>query len=539
MNIKTYIIFLFILSTTFYCQAQESELFNRLDNLLAKQKDLTTEKEKRIAVIKEGLHAGKITMEHEYAINARLYDEYIAFKYDSAYTYINRNIAIAKNLSDTHLYNESILKLVHILSVAGLFDQAESLAARIDTTKFEGEDLLNYYNVCSSMYQFNSEFTIGTVFFEQNNKKAQEYRKKLMKASDGKSFISVTNNATFIGEQGNPRQAIKMLEEYTKANLKSGERNYSIATSILAYFYSKIGDTTTQKHYLLLCAISDVEGCIRENNSLRQLASLLFDKGDLNHAYDYLSASIQDANFYGTRLRNMQASQLIPKIVQEYHRAENAQSKRLFIVLIITLVITIMMLIAIALMRNFLRKYRKANHKVHDINKELNKTLAQVEKANEIMHQHSQIKEQYIGRFMELVSVLINKAEERRKQANRLARDHRMEDLYTLIKSNELVAESSKLFYENFDEAFLNIYPDFVNKVNELLMPEERYVTKEKSLNTELRVLALIRLGINDNHKIASILRSSITTIYTYRSKIKAHSLYKNDFENRVTAIQR
>ncbi len=539
MNIKTYIIFLFILSTTFYCQAQESELFNRLDNLLAKQKDLTTEKEKRIAVIKEGLHAGRITMEQEYAINARLYDEYIAFKYDSAYTYINRNIAIAKNLSDTHLYNESILKLVHILSVAGLFDQAESLAARIDTTKFEGEDLLNYYNVCSSMYQFNSEFTIGTVFFEQNNKKAQEYRKKLMKASDGKSFISVTNNATFIGEQGNPRQAIKMLEEYTKANLKSGERNYSIATSILAYFYSKIGDTTTQKHYLLLCAISDVEGCIRENNSLRQLASLLFDKGDLNHAYDYLSASIQDANFYGTRLRNMQASQLIPKIVQEYHRAENAQSKRLFIVLIITLVITIMMLIAIALMRNFLRKYRKANHKVHDINKELNKTLAQVEKANEIMHQHSQIKEQYIGRFMELVSVLINKAEERRKQANRLARDHRMEDLYTLIKSNELVAESSKLFYENFDEAFLNIYPDFVNKVNELLMPEERYVTKEKSLNTELRVLALIRLGINDNHKIASILRSSITTIYTYRSKIKAHSLYKNDFENRVTAIQR
>lgn len=188
-------------------------------------------------------------------------------------------------------------------------------------------------------------------------------------------------------------------------------------------------------------------------------------------------------------------------------------------------------------MRRYLCRYRDEKEKVELANEKLNNYLGQLEKNNVLLKQHGAIKEQYIGRFMELVSVVIVRGEEQRKLANRLAREHKWEKLFALLKSSDFVSENNKLFNTNFDEAFLNIYPDFVEKVNVMLLPEYQYPVDRRSLNTELRILAIIRLGISDNQKIASILQSSITTIYTYRSKLKSRSIYKNDFEKRVMEI--
>lgn len=515
----------------------EKQLFNQLDRLLSMRETLKQQKETRIQRIREGLSVPYLTPVQEYAINDKLYQEYLAFKYDSAYKYVNLNLAVATRIGDKRLHEKSMLQLVHILSVAGLFDKAAQALERIDTTLLRGDDISNYYQVCSDLYLFNAEFTAGTVFFKQNTEKAQYYRKKILDTPHNDPFLNAISRASFIGERRQYREAIRILEDYLNKNLRSGERDYSIAASTLAYFYHQIHDRERQKHYLLLCAISDVKGCIMENNSLRELASLLFEEGDLDHAYDYIYASIHDANFYGTRLRNIQAAQLIPKIVQGYHQAEAEHQKRLYLIVAAISIITILLIIAIFSMRRYILRYRRANNQVKVVNQKLNTLVDELKVTNDQLQEGGQIKEQYIGRFMELASVLMSRAEERRKAAYRMMRERKTTELGKLLQDTDFANESTKLFYANFDEAFLNIYTDFVEKVNQLLQPDYRFVTKDKSLNTELRILALIRLDITDNQKISSILGSSIATIYTYRSKLKSHALDKDKFEENIALI--
>lgn len=515
----------------------DARLFRQLDSLLNIRETLRQEKETQIERIRERLSIPHITPEQEYAVNDRLYQEYLAFKYDSAYKYVNRNLALAQTIGNRQFYDRSILQLVHILSVAGLFDQAAQTIARIDTTHIDRRSLTIYYQVCSDLYLFNAEFTQGTVFFKENNDKAQKYRKKILEARHSDPFLSVMSHASFIGERREYRKAIDMLTAYVDKHLHPGERNYSIAVSTLAYFYSQLNDRRRQKHYLLLCAISDLQGCIKENNSLRELASLLFDEGDLAHAYDYINASILDANFYGTRLRNIQAAQLIPKIVQGYHQSEARHRTRLYLIVVALSVVMLLLVVAVFFMRRYNRRYRMANHQVKVVNRKLNTTVEELRLTNALLHEDGQIKEQYIGRFMELASILMDREEERRKTAYRLARDHRTADLNKFLQNTDYASENIRLFYANFDEAFLNIYTDFVDQVNALLLPDHRFATKGKSLNTELRILALIRLNIADNQKISSILGMSITTVYTYRSKLKSHSFDKETFEEKVASI--
>ena len=187
---------------------------------------------------------------------------------------------------------------------------------------------------------------------------------------------------------------------------------------------------------------------------------------------------------------------------------------------------------------SLIRKQRIATEKIHSMNDELEKRNKLIESVNNEMKEDNRIKDEYIGRFLELSSSLIHRGEERHKLLNRLARDKNMAGLYAELKNSGPIYETTRLFYDNFDTAFLNIYPDFIIEVNKLMTPDNQFVTEgSQKLTTELRILALIRLGISDNQKIADILRSSITTVYTYRSKLKARALSKDSFEDDIRLI--
>lgn len=225
---KTYfLLFFFLLGCAQGCLAQdEKSLFDELDGLLSRQQELTLEKERKIKIIKDGLSAPQITLEQAYAINSRLYDEYLAFKYDSAYKYVNKNLVIAKKLTNKHLYHESVLDLIHILSVAGLFDQAHNWVDSLKVEDLSKEELQDYYRACSDLYLFSSEFSVGTVLYQGNLEKAQQFRYKLSEAvSDPRSFCAVTNQADLIAWQGKNQEALKLLENYLKqhSNMGGGE----------------------------------------------------------------------------------------------------------------------------------------------------------------------------------------------------------------------------------------------------------------------------------------------------------------------------
>jgi hypothetical protein len=378
-----------------------------------------------------------------------------------------------------------------------------------------------------------------TPYFHDYIQKAQYYRQLIIQTAPKDSYDYLFNLATYTCETGNPEKSIQMIEAYLQ-KMETSSRAYSILTSTLAYFYQCKNDKEHQEYYLLLSAISDERGAIRENTSLRSLSEILIARGENDMAYRYLFQSITEARFYGSRLRMMQVGRMAPQIMQLYDAERTLTQQHTYLYLAAISLITLVLLCIMTYTLGLLRKKKAASQQIEAMNKALTAHNEQIQAANGQMKEANRIKDEYIGRFLELSSNLIKRGEERSKQLNRLARDRKLEELYAELKSSQFINSGIRMFHQNFDEAFLNIYPDFIIEVNKLLLPNESFAFNEgesKRLTTELRILALIRLGISDNQEIADILRSSITTIYTYRSKLKARAVNKDSFEDDVRKI--
>lgn len=514
-------------------------LYVKLDSLIAHYQETTAEKESRIRNLKDGVKTMSLTDDQTYDLNLRLYDEYVAFRFDSAFYYVEKNVERFRHTDDHDRFAASAIRMAHILSVTGLFDRARRLMDEIDPEQLGDEQRVAYYNQQSELNLYRSEMAQYTPYFNDYIQKAQYYRQLIIQTAPKDSYDYIFSLATYTCETGNPDKAIQMMEAWLP-KLDVSTRDYSIVTSTLAYFYQCKGDRERQEYYLLLSAISDEQGAIRENNSLRSLAEILMARGENDIAYRYLYQSITEARFYGSRLRMMQVGRMAPQIMNLYDK-ERAQTQRnTYIYLSIISFISLILLGIMAYTLVLLRKKKAASRQIEAMNKTLTAHNEQIQAANSQMKEANRIKDEYIGRFLELSSNLIKQGEDRNKQLNRLARDRKLEKLYAELKSSQAINNGIRMFHQNFDEAFLNIYPAFISEVNKLLMPDNAFVISEgdsRRLTTELRILALIRLGITDNQKIADILRSSLTTIYTYRSKLKSRARIRETFEDDIQHI--
>ena len=529
-----------LLTLTIMSMAQDKELlYETLDSLIAHYDEQTAEKERRIKSIKDGVSGISLTPEQRFELNMRLYDEYIAYKYDSAYYYIQQNVEQLRGTDDHDRFAASAVRMAHILSVTGLFNMARELMDEINPEVLDVQQRVDYYTQQSELNLYRSEMAQYTPFFSEYISKAQYYRQLIIQIAPKDSYDYIFNQATYICETGDEDKAIQMLEDYLP-QIKRGTRTYGIVTSTLAYFYQRKENKAQQEHYLLLSAISDEEGAIRENNSLRSLSEVLMARGESDNAYRYLFQSFREAQFYGSRLRLMQMGRIAPQVMQLYDE-ERSQTQRLTnAILIIISIVSLLLIAGIFYTLKLIRKNRAAHRQILEMNKTLSQQNETISFINNQMKEANRIKEEYIGRFLELNSIMIERGERRLKLFNRLARERKLEELYAELKATEPVANSIRDFHQHFDEAFLNIFPDFIAHVNQLLLEEYQFESTGegvKKLTTELRILALVRLGINDNQKIADILRSSITTIYTYRSKLKAKAINKESFEDDVRKI--
>ncbi len=518
--------------------------FQRLDSLIVAQPQIVAAKEARLTQLKSDL-GKETTAPARYAALKRLYEEYSAYQYDSAYAYVSQCLRLAESIGDESLINESRLNLAHILSTACLMDKARQTLNQIDTTRLSADQLVVYHRTLTDLLIYQAEYMQGTQY-------AEEYVQQLVQVRRGAIAINVPHDdinyqitqAECFSDDNQPQRAIELLSKLMD-NYHSGERMYSIITSTMSFYYSQLGDKEHQMEYLIKSAESDLEGCIRENTSLRAIADRLFDEGDIDRAYRYMRVAVDDANFYGTRLRNIQASRIVPKILSAYQTKQEQGHRKMMWLLGIISVIALLLVGGVVAIYQLFKRYRRLNEQKKAINEELRhvnaqlgETVEELHEANGMLQEREQLKEQYIARFLALSSRFIDRGEEQRKSLYRLYRDRKTEDLVRELKSTNFGNENARLFYENFDHAFLNIYPTFVDEVNKLLQEDGKIEVKQgKRLTTESRVLALIRIGITDNQSIAAILRASLTTIYTYRSKLKARAINKDDFEAQVKAI--
>lgn len=370
------------------------------------------------------------------------------------------------------------------------------------------------------------------------------YRDSVLQMVEEGSYQYVIAYTPELLQQGRGEEAIEMLEAYQQ-KLSPDTRDYAVVTSILAFIYQSTGQREKQKEYLIKSAIADIRGVVKENNSLRALAELLYEEGQLQRADVYMKRSMEDANFYNARLRNVQASRMLPVIDHAYQVEKQKHQQVLQIFLVVTSLLTLFLACAVWYVIRQVKKLARARQDLLAMNEELkllNERLIEVNQrqheTNNSLTEANHIKEEYVGRFMGLCSTYIDKLEGYRRMLNKQAASGKVEELYKTLKSSRFIDEELKEFYQNFDNSFLSIFPDFVKRFNELLPEEERIIPKQdERLTTELRIFALIRLGITDSAKIAGFLRYSITTIYTYRSKLKNRSLCRDNFEEEVMKI--
>ena len=272
----------------------------------------------------------------------------------------------------------------------------------------------------------------------------------------------------------------------------------------------------------------------------------MFEDGDVERANRYLKKSIADANFYSALMRNAQSAKMLPVIDDAYTNARDTLTARMRVMARVSAILSIILIVAILFMLKQFRSLRRANMQVNKANDDLQELSEQLRSANRELEQrndelrdYNRTKEQYAGLFMENCSTAISTLQQYQQSLRVLAAGGgNLRAVLKKLESSEIADQLLKNFYVKFDEAILNIYPAFVDKFNALLRPESRIQLKSgELLNTELRLFALIRVGIDDSAKIAGFLRCSITTVYTYRSKIRKRALVPETFENDVRAI--
>ncbi|HJD77237.1 MAG TPA: DUF6377 domain-containing protein, partial [Bacteroides reticulotermitis] len=274
---------------------------------------------------------------------------------------------------------------------------------------------------------------------------------------------------------------------------------------------------------------TDIKLAVKENEALLTLAVNLFRKGDIDRAYNYVKVALDDAIYYNSRFRNTVIARIHPIIESTYLYKLEQQKRNLRFYFFLTSIFVVALTITLYFNYRQTKAVSKAKRHLKNMN---GKLIA----LNQTLDEANLIKERYIGYFMNQCAVYINKLDDYRKNVNRKIKTGQIDDLYK-SSSRPFEKELEELYF-NFDKAFLNLYPNFVEEFNSLLIPEEHFKLDKNRLNTELRIFALIRLGITDVGQIAVFLHYSVQTIYNYKSKIKRLSLIdSNLFEEEVRKL--
>lgn len=524
-NIRYYILLSITLLSATCMQAVSinlDSLTNALDDAIEKSSEYEHAKLDRVDMIKAKIKTTKVSDSVLYELNKALFNEYESYICDSARVCMNRNIAIATKLGRFDLLDYARIKKAQVLSVSGLYLEAFDLLSKVDKNNLSEEYLSQYYKTYADLYLYLAEYSSEEEFRFGYLDKMTLYQDTILTYS-ADSFLYYTTKASILMGQHKIDESKEMLESYLP-RVNEGTRQYAIITSTLSFLSGLNNSREEQKMYLIMSALSDVKAVVKENKSLRGLAEMLYDDGEIARADNYMKISMEDANFYNARLRNVQASKMLPMIDKTYQHIRDVQRYWLITLLILVSILVLALLIAIGFVFRQMKKLNVARKAVVVIN-------GQLTEANHV-------KEEYIGRFMGLCSFYIDNLEDYRKMLNKKVSNGKIEDLRATLKSSKYSDDVLKEFYKNFDLAFLNIYPDFVNDFNSLMQDDAKEYPKESGrLTTELRIFALIRLGISDSSKIADFLRYSITTIYTYRSKMRNKSLYPDDFEDKLMGI--
>ncbi|KXX70856.1 DUF6377 domain-containing protein [Flammeovirga sp. SJP92] len=511
-------------------------LYKELDAVIAQRPQLEIQKNKDIDKFRYVLESDTTALREKYFLAMEIFKLYEVFEFYGALHFINEAIKFSKELDEIKLINESHINLASLLTRAGIYLESEEILSSIDKSTLNNSQLIFYNLVFKELYYQLSFYTRVRHLKEEYQKKYQEYCKILLEIlpENSDEYLEIKEIQALDGMDITEARRINALR-FSRTQL--GRREYSKITFLHSITYAFEKDLDNQKKYLALSAISDLKGSIKDNASLSILASELYKNGDIERAYKYINISYEDAKFYNSDLRKIQIADILPLISKSYEDRLVEQKSSLQVFIIVTSFLSIILIIATFFIWRQVKSIQKARNKSVEVNEQLKNSNSELITANDQLKKlHSDlsktnhVKEVYIGEFLKICSDYIDKLESQAMHTQKMLIGRKYGLLLDEIKNQDIRKVEMKQFYKNFDETFLNIYPDFVKEVNKLLDPSDPIKLKAKDLlNTELRIFALVRLGISDSAKISKLLGNSVTTIYNYRVKIKNKAIVDRD----------
>ena len=504
------------------------DVLDKLDDTIARKKEFHARKEARISDLRRRLALVTDTLE-QYSLCKELSDEYQHYQADSAVHYLNRRAALLPISGHPELAEEVAINRAAVLGVMGLYADALHLLQQVDAARLDTALRMTYYHACRTCYGWLADYTIEHRVKCKYLQQTDLYRDSIYVTAP-RSLDRDIVRAEKAALNGHPDESVGILAHLLGETEEPKIQSYLNYTMYEAYVAK--GDTSRQIYYLARTALWDLERAVREYASLHKLARLLYERGDIDRAYAYLNCSMEDAVACHARLRSLEVTEIYPIIDRAYN--EKAAHERAVVTgLLLGISLLALLLVgAVVYLYRWMKKLAAMRRDLYQANRCLHA-------ANLDLEQTGRIKEVYIARYLDRCVGYLDKLEQYRRSLEKLAMASKTDALFHAIRSDQFLRDERKAFYRDFDKSFLELFPRFIERFNNLLQEDGRITPKSgELLNTELRIFALIRLGVTDTNSIAHFLGYSLATVYNYRSKMRNKAMGdKEKFEQEVMGI--
>jgi hypothetical protein len=523
-----------------YAADNTTTVMAELNEALKNKEHYVQLKEERILNFKK-IKSADLTKQQVYNYNKTLYTEYQKFNSDSAIFYVKKNLKIANELQNKDLQDLAQLQLATLYSSTGKYLESEAILKSLHKKQLSANLLPDYYQANTEFY----EHYVANSYDQKYIKKIERYRDSLLGVLNPETLpykIANIQRHIFHKQLGIAEKELLYLQKTSSED----SPQFAMIGYLLGSLYQRPDQLELRKKYYALSAISDIKHAIKDNASLQELALIFYKIGDVDMAYKLTQSAVADALFCNVQFRTLQMSQVYTIINTAYLDKEAKRKQQLQLYLLCISILSVFLIIAVVYVYKQMKRVSrireelfKTSEKLVQLNQDITAANNQLQERNAQLSESNHVKEEYIAHFFNLCSTYINKLENYRISLNKKATAKQFDELYKILKSTTLVDNELEELYKNFDSIFLNLYPSFVKDFNALLIQDEQIVIKQgELLNTELRIFALIRLGITDSVKIAAFLRYSLSTIYNYRTRARNKAIVsRGDFEEMVMKI--
>lgn len=538
------LLFFLLLPGCLCAAASNGALLRKLDATIANKSLYEENKQHLIGQIKELLRYSS-SPRQRYGIYGNLYREYAKYDIDSSMHYAQMRLTLARQMGSPRDIEESLLDLSETYIDAGMYTETVEVMSRLQASALHGEHLPRYYHIYRTVFNALANNCASNSKKSEYVELVDRYRDslKMCLTPDDIAYLYVVTDQ-LIAEREYEAALSMLLKKYADPEVSVHEK--AILAYSLGIAYRGIGDLENAERYLTISAINDLSTPIKEYQSLQELAFLLYNSGDIERAYNYINYAINDAIKFNIGKHFPFILRVLPTIVHSYEQKmkdkERQQTVMLWCIAVLLLFLCVGLVTIYAQKREIAKANRRqaaANRNLVSLNENLRRVNMQQSEMNEKLVESIRLKEIYVGYYMDICSDCIDSANRYRVSLNRIARNRGTKALLEELQTGSIIDDRIQAFYDDFDAAFLHIFPHFVEQFNELIVPEKRKFPKPgKLLNTELRVFALIRLGITDSNKIAKFLRYSVSTIYNCRVRMRNAAIDSRDnFEQQVMRL--